>query len=313
MKKVSIVSITYNEDENIQNLYDSILRVIHKLPQYEFEIIIADNCSTDNTVNRLRQLAQQNKKFKVILNANNFGATRSQFNALLSTTGDAAILIPADLQVPPEIFPGLLHKWEEGNEVVCATYTSQKGKFLIKTLRGLYYAIMNKFSETPHIENFTGPGLYDRKFIDALKKYTEPDPYLRGLVGEIGFNQSFVRYTKRPRTAGVSKYKLYALYNVAVAGIINHSKVPIRLTTFLGWFVAFLSILCGFGYFIAKLLWWDYFSLGLAPLVIGLFFISAVQLISIGVLGEYVVATLTQTKNKPHVIERERINFDENI
>jgi glycosyltransferase involved in cell wall biosynthesis len=309
-KKISIVSTTYNEEGNIQNLYDAVLKVLSYLNQYDYEFIVADNASTDNTLSILKRLAAKNKNFKVIVNVNNFGATRSQFNAILSTSGDAVIVIPADLQVPPDIFPELIKKWEDGYEVVCATYRLQKGNFFVRWLRSLYYLIMKSFSETPHISNFTGPGLYDKKFIEALKKYTEPDPYLRGLVGEIGFRQTTVNYNKQSRIAGDSKYKFYALYDVAVTGIVNHSKVPIRLTTFLGWFVAFLSILCGTGYLIAKLIYWKYFRLGMAPLVIGMFFLSAVQLISIGVLGEYTAAILTQTKNKPHVIERERINFE---
>jgi glycosyltransferase involved in cell wall biosynthesis len=310
MKKISVVSITYNEEKNVQNLYNAVLSVFEQLPQYDYEFIVADNCSTDNTLEILRKLAKQNEKFKVIVNANNFGATRSQFNALLAASGDAIIIIPADLQVPPAIFPELLKKWEEGYEVVCATYKSPQKSFFIMGLRKLYYVIMDKFSETPHIANFTGPGLYDKRFLAALRKYTEPNPYLRGLVGEIGFKQTTVSYTKMQRVAGVSKYKLYAMYDVAVTGIVNHSKIPMRLTSFLGWIVAFFSILCGIGYFIVKLLLWDSFSLGMAPLVIGMFFLAAVQLLSIGVLGEYIVAILAQTKNKPHVIERERINFD---
>jgi glycosyltransferase involved in cell wall biosynthesis len=310
MKKISVVSITYNEEKNVQNLYNAVLSVFEQLPQYDYEFIVADNCSTDNTLEILRKLAKQNEKFKVIVNANNFGATRSQFNALLAASGDAIIIIPADLQVPPAIFPELLKKWEEGYEVVCATYKSPQKSFFIMGLRKLYYVIMDKFSETPHIANFTGPGLYDKRFLAALRKYTEPNPYLRGLVGEIGFKQTTVSYTKMQRVAGVSKYKLYAMYDVAVTGIVNHSKIPMRLTTFFGWIVAFFSILCGIGYLIIKLLLWDSFSLGMAPLVIGMFFLAAVQLLSIGVLGEYIVAILAQTKNKPHVIERERINFD---
>jgi glycosyltransferase involved in cell wall biosynthesis len=310
MKKISVVSITFNEGENVENLYNAVLNVFEHLPQYDYEFIVADNCSTDNTLEILRKLAKQNNKFKVIVNANNYGGPRSQFNALLASSGDATIVIPADLQVPPEIFPNLLKKWEEGYEVVCATYKSQKDNFFINGLREFFYKLMDKFSETPHIANFTGPGLYDKRFLDALRKYTEPNPYLRGLVGEIGFKQTTVSYTKMRRVAGVSKYKLYAMYDIAVTGIVSHSKAPMRLTTFLGWIVAFFSILFGIGYFIAKLLLWKSFSLGIAPLVIGMFFLAAVQLVSIGVLGEYVVAILIQTKNKPHVIERERINFD---
>lgn len=310
MKKISVISITYNEAGNVRDLYDNVIKVFEQLPQYKYEFIIADNCSTDNTLDILRELACLDKNFKVIVNSNNFGATRSQFNALLAATGDAAILIPADLQVPPAIFPELLAKWEEGNEVVCATYKSLNTNLFSRGLRKLYYALMDKISETPHIANFTGPGLYDKKFLEALRKYTEPNPYLRGLVGEIGFRQATVSYTKRKRVAGVSKYKFYAMYDYAVTGIVSHSKIPMRLTSFLGWVVAFFSILCGIGYFVLKILFWNSFSLGVAPLVIGMFFLSAVQLLSIGVLGEYAVAILAQTKNKPHVIERERINFD---
>ena len=311
MKKISVVSITYNEEENVQNLYNAVVQIFQKLPQYQYEFIIADNCSSDKTLDILYELAKNDKKLKIIVNSNNFGATRSQYNALLAANGDAVIVIPADLQVPPEIFPELIDKWEEGHEVVCATYISQKSSFIIKSLRKLYYLIMDNFSETPHITNFTGPGLYDKKFLDALRKFTEPNPYLRGLVGEIGFRQTTVDYVKRPRVAGISKYKLYAMYDVAVTGIISHSKVPMRITSFLGWIVAFLSLLCGITYFVLKILYWKSFSLGMAPLVIGMFFLAAVQLISIGVLGEYAIAILAQTKNKPHVIERKRINFDQ--
>lgn len=310
MKKISIVSLTFNEEGNIRNLYNAVIDAIKKVPQYDYEFIVADNCSTDNTVEILRQLASEDYRFKVILNANNFGATRSQFNALLAASGDAAIVIPSDLQVPPSIISELLSKWEQGDEVVCAVYKPYKESLLTRSLRKMYYKLMDKFSETPHIANFTGPGLYDKKFIEALKNFTEPEPYLRGLVGEIGFKQSIVKYTKQPRVAGKSKYNLYAMYDFAVTGIVNHSKIPMRLTTFLGWSISTICALISFGYLIIKLIWWDSFSLGMAPVVIGVFFLAAVQLLSIGMLGEYVVAILTQTKNKPHVIERERVNFD---
>lgn len=170
---------------------------------------------------------------------------------------------------------------------------------------------MNRFSTTKHIPNYTGPGLYDKKVIAALKRFKDPDPYLRGLIAEIGFNQTSYQYQQQPRMAGKSNYRFWQLYDYAISGVTNYSKMPMRLTTFFGYIVAFICILCAFGYLAAKLIWWKSMSLGIAPLVIGMFFIGAVQLISIGVLGEYVVATLVQTKNKPHVVERERINFSE--
>lgn len=311
MKRISIVSITYNEEGNVAQLYETVTAVMEKLPYYEYEFIIADNCSQDKTVDLLQERALKDKRLKLILNANNFGATRSQFNALLSASGDAAIVIPADLQVPPAIFPDLIKEWESGFEVVCATYTKAEGNWFIKHGRKLYYNLMERFADATHIPNFTGPGLYDRKFLDALKKYREPDPYLRGLVSEIGFRQTSYNYAKEPRKSGRSNYRFWQLYDVALSGMVNYSKMPLRLTTFFGYIIALLCIICAFTYLVAKLIWWDSFSFGMAPLVIGMFFIGAVQLVSIGILGEYVIATLVQAKDKPHVIERKRINFTE--
>lgn len=310
MKTISISSSAYNEEGNILNFYNRIVAVFDKLPEYGFEIIVADNNSTDNTVKLLREIALSDVRFKVILNSNNFGHLRSPFNALLATSGDAVITLPSDLQIPPEIIPELIKKWEDGYEIVCSQYSGAKEGMVVALARKFYYFLMKKFSETPQLANFTGSGLYDRKFVEALKKYNEPYPYLRGLVGEIGFRQTIIQCRKENRVAGKTKNNFYTLYDLAITGLLYHSKIPMRITSLVGWTVAFFSLICAFGYFFAKLLFWNSFSMGIAPLIIGMFFISAVQLISIGVIGEYAIAILTQTKNKPHVIERERINFD---
>lgn len=309
-KIISVSSSAYNEEGNIRNFYNRIVSVFDNLPDYDFEIVVADNNSTDDTVRLMREIASSDYRFKVILNSNNFGHLRSPFNALLSTTGEAVITLPSDLQIPPEIIPELIKKWEDGYEVVCTLYNGAKEGWVIASARKFYYSLMKKFSETPHIANFTGSGLYDRKFVEALKMYNEPYPYLRGMVGEIGFRQTAIHCKKEKRTSGKTKNNFYTLYDLAITGLLYHSKFPMRMTTFAGGAVAFLSIICGMGYFTAKLLFWNSFSLGIAPLIIGMFFLAAIQLISIGVIGEYAIAILTQTKNKPHVIERERINFD---
>jgi polyisoprenyl-phosphate glycosyltransferase len=309
-KKISISSSAYNEEGNIENFYNRIVAVFQTLPDYDFEIIVADNASSDNTASQLRQLASSDNRLKVILNSNNFGHLRSPFNALLSTSGDAVISLPSDLQIPPEIIPELIEKWEEGYEVVSSVYDGAKEGVFTALARKTYYYLMKKFSEIPHISNFTGSGLYDRKFIEALKKYNEPYPYLRGLVGEIGFRQTKINCKKEKRVSGVTKNNFYTLYDLAITGMLYHSKVPMRITLFAGWVVALGSFLVAIGYFVAKILFWDLFSMGTAPLIIGMFFLASIQLIAVGIVGEYAIAILTQTKNKPHVIERERINFD---
>ena len=308
-RTISISSSAFNEEGNIDSYYERIVSVFNGLPGYDFEIVIADNNSTDDTELKLRKIAASDKRFKVILNSNNFGQLRSPVNALLACSGDAVISLPSDLQIPPEIIPELVKKWEEGYDVVYTVYAGSKEGLFTTLGRKFYYFLMKKFSETTHISNFTGSGLYDRKFVEALRKYKEPYPYLRGLVGEIGFKQASVTCKKEKRVSGKTKNNFYTLYDLAITGLLYHSKVPMRISLFIGWTIAFLSIMCAFGYLIAKLVFWDKFLLGTAPLIIGMFFLGAIQLISVGIVGEYAIAILTQTKNKPLVIERERINF----
>jgi glycosyltransferase involved in cell wall biosynthesis len=311
-KTISIVTGCFNEEGNLPNLYDRIVKVMAQFPQYGYVIIIADNCSTDGSRDILRRIASKDRRFKVILNANNFGPIRSGYNAFMQACGDAVILMGSDLQDPPELIADMIRKWEEGYQVVAAIKSRSKENPLTFLVRRFYYRLLAQLSDSaPIIRDFTGFGLYDRKFMDALKKYREPLPYLRGLVGEIGLRRAEIEYVQPRRTHGRSKHNVFTLYDVAMSGIVNHSKVPLRLATFFGFCLAGVSLLIAFAYFVYKLLFWSTFTLGLAPMVIGLFFFSAVQLIFVGIVGEYVGAILTQVKNHPLAIEDERINFDE--
>ncbi len=311
-KKISVSSGCYNEEGNLLEWYERLLKVFQQFPQYDYEIVIADNCSTDGSRGILRKLASQDKNFKVIFNSNNFGHIRSPYNAMLQCSGDAVLMMVSDLQDPPEVISELIHKWEDGNQVVVAVKPRSMENLPMASLRKIYYLLLSRISDSNEIiRDFTGFGLYDRKFVDALKKYNEPYPYFRGLVSEIGFKRAEIEYVQDKRKHGVTKNNFLTLYDMAMTGFVNHSKLPLRLAAFSGFCLAGVSLLISMAYLIYKILYWDTFSLGLAPVVIGLFFFSAVQLIFIGIIGEYVGAILTQVKNHPLVIEAERLNFDD--
>lgn len=313
-KVISIVSGCYNEEGNIQEFYDRIIKVMSGFPQYSYEIIIADNCSTDRSRDILRRIASGDKNFRVILNANNFGPLRSGYNALLQASGDAVVVMSSDLQDPPELIGDMIRKWEDGYQVVTAIKNQSNENLPKFLLRRFYYWLLSKFSDTDHIiQNFTGFGLYDHKFMNALKQYHDPNPYFRGFISEIGFRRTEIEFVQPQRKHGRSKHTFFTLYDVAMSGFVNHSKLPLRLATFSGFSLAGLSLLIALAYFVYKLLYWDTFSLGLAPVVIGTFFFFAVQLIFMGIVGEYVGAILTQVKNHPLVIEDEKLNFEDQL
>jgi glycosyltransferase involved in cell wall biosynthesis len=311
MKKISITIYCYNEIENLPILYERLNAVIDKLPQYEFEIIIGDNCSSDGTREWLRELAGKDKRVKVILNSNNFGHIRSPYNVFLRGSGDAVVGMCSDLQEPPEMIPEFIRHWEEGYKVVCGVKPVSRENQLVFMGRRFYYYLLKKFSNDHLISNFTGFGLYDRQFMEAVRKFHEPYPYFRGLVSEIGFKRIEIPYVQGKREHGKTKNNLFTLYDCAMTGFVNHTKMPLRLAVIIGFLLAGLSLLIAAGYLVYKLMYWDTFNLGLAPLVIGLFFFSAIQLIFIGIIGEYLGAVWTQVKNKPLVIEEETINFQD--
>ncbi len=309
MKKISIVSPCYNEEGNLPELHRRLTAVMAQHPEYDYEIIWADNASTDGSRALIRRLCAEDRRLKAIFNAGNFGQIRSPYNALLAATGDAVVMICSDLQETPELIHDFIREWEGGAKVVCGVKpTSKEGSFMF-LLRRVYYKLIRILSDTPQIENFTGFGLYDRVVIDAMRKFDDPYPYIRGLVAEIGFRRVEVPYEQQARKAGRTKNNLFSLYDYAMTGFVNHTKLPLRLAAFTGFVLAALSLLTAIVYFIYKLAYWDSFVVGTAPLVIGLFFFSSIQLIFIGVIGEYIGAIWTQVKHKPLVIEEERINF----
>jgi len=310
MKLISITSSCFNEEENLPELHRRLSAVMAEHPEYDYEIIWSDNCSTDGTRNVIRDICARDRHVKAIFNAANFGQTRSPYNAMMAAHGDAVITMCSDLQEPPELIGKFIAEWENGAKVVCGVKPQSRENPLMFLARRCYYKLIKTFSDTPQIENFTGFGLYDRRVIDALRQFHEPNPYIRGLVAEIGFKRTEVPYVQELRKHGKTKNNLFSLYDYAMNGFVNHTKLPLRLAAFTGFVLASLSLVAAITYFAYKLIYWNDFAVGLAPMVIGLFFFSSVQLIFIGVIGEYIGAIWTQVKNKPLVIEEERINFD---
>ncbi len=310
MKKlISIVTACYNEEENVEELYKEVKYVFNKLGEYEYEHIFIDNASKDRTVPILKQIARKDKNVKIIVNARNFGHIRSPFYGLLQASGEAVISIVADLQDPPSMIADFIKKWEEGYNVVVGVKKDSEESKVMFAIRSFYYDMISRLSEVDQIKNFTGFGLYDKKIIEILRKIDDPYPYFRGLISEIGYDIFCMEYVQPIRKKGITKNNFYSLYDMAMIGITNHSKVPLRLAAMLGFCLAVLSLFVAFGYFIYKIIFWQSFSVGIAPLVIGLFFFSSVQLFFIGIIGEYIGSIYTQVLKRPLVIERERINF----
>jgi polyisoprenyl-phosphate glycosyltransferase len=307
-KLISIVTPCYNEVENIQELCERIAATMSRLP-YDYEHIFIDNASTDATVEKIKAIAKDDKKVKLIVNARNFGHTRSPYYAILQAQGDACVLIASDLQDPPEMVESFVRKWEEGFKTVLAVKPeSEESKFMF-LIRRTYYRIISKISEVSLVQNATGAGLFDKVVIDILRKIHDSNPYFRGLLCEIGFPIALVPFKQPRRKRGITKNNFYTLFDLAMIGITNHSKVPLRLMTVGGFLVSFLSALTAMGFLIAKIISWDSFQLGTAPILIGIFFFGAIQAFFIGIIGEYIGSIYTQVRNMPLVVELERVNF----
>ena len=310
MKLISIVSPCYNEEGNVEQLTDRVRKVFASLPQYRYEHIIIDNHSTDRTVEKLQEIAAKDKNVKVIVNARNFGHIRSPHHAILQATGDAVIMLLSDLQDPPELLYDMVREWEAGYPIVVGIKTSSEEMTVMYGIRSAYYKLVGRLTNVKVLQHFTGFGLYDRKVVDILRtEFRDPYPYFRGMIAEIGLPHKELYYNQKRRERGITKNNFYTLYDMAMLGITNLSKVPLRLVTFGGFVFAMLSLLTGFLYLVAKLVFWNQFQLGLAPTMIGLFFLGSVQLIGIGIIGEYVGSIHTIVQNRPLVTEQERINF----
>ena len=312
MKKISIVTPCYNEEENVEELYRQVKAQFDMLKdKYVYEHIFIDNASTDNTVGELKKLADADRNVKIIMNVMNFGHIRSPFYGLCQANGDAAILMVADLQDPPQLIPEFLTQWESGKKVVIGVKNKSKENPLMYAVRSSFYKMIKAISETRQIENFTGFGLYDQSFIRLLREIKDPYPYMRGLVAEYGGDLGEVFYTQPKRFAGKTHQSFYSLYDMAMLGFVNHSKVPLRLASIIGFACAIICLLIAIVYLIYKIIWWNEFQVGLAPMLVGLFFFGSVQLFFLGIVGEYVGCILTQVRHRPLVIEKGRINFDE--
>ncbi len=312
MSLISIVTGCFNEEENIPELYERVTRVMEReLPQHTYELIVIDNSSTDRSVDLLREICKKDARVKVIVNTRNFGHIRSPYYGIMSAHGEAVIYMASDLQDPPELIPAFVKKWQEGFKLVLAQKTNSEESSLFWLARNIYYHLIARLSEIELIKNATGFGLYDREVVDTIRQIDDPYPYLRGLVCELGYERALVPFEQPLRKRGFTKNNLYTLYDNAMLGITNHSKVPLRLATFFGFCLGGFSFLIATVYLIYKLLFWNRFQLGTAPVVIGIFFFSAVQLFFIGILGEYIGAIHTQVLRRPAVVEKERINFGE--
>lgn len=310
MKLISIVTPCYNEEENVEDLYRQVKEVFDSLEGYVYEYIFIDNASKDNTVKILKEIAKKDKNVKIIVNVRNFGHIRSPYYAFLQAKGDAIVQIFADLQEPPRIIKDFIKKWEEGYKIVIGVKNKSEENPVIFALRKLYYRLIGVLSEAEQIKNFSGFGLYDRKFIDIMKQLDDPYPYFRGLIADIGFERAEIEFVQQKRKKGKSHNNFYTLYDMAMLGFVNHSKAPLRMAAFIGFIMAICSFLTAVFYFVYKIIFWNSFQVGIAPIIIGFFFFSSIQLCFIGIIGEYIGATYTQVRRRPLVVEKERINFD---
>lgn len=311
MKKISLFTPCYNEEGNLYEMYTRVTEVMKNLPEYEYEYVLIDNCSTDKTPEILRRIAADDRRVKVIFNMKNFGPSRSGSYGFFQTSGDVSICFACDFQDPPELIPEFVKKWEQGAKVVWGKKEGSDENKLMYAIRCLYYKIIKGMAENEQYENVTGFGLYDKEVLDLLRKYSGPTPNFRNMISEFGYNIEFVMYHQPKRKSGHSSYNLFRYMNVALNDMVNTSKLPLRVATFIGAIVAAISFLIALFYLILKLLFWESYDIGMATLVIGLFFIGAVQIMFIGIVGEYVGEILTRMNDRPLVIERERLNFDD--
>jgi glycosyltransferase involved in cell wall biosynthesis len=310
-KTISILTPCYNEELGIAECHRQIRELFAtRLADYDYEHVFIDNCSIDGTVAVLKAIAATDRRVKIIVNSRNFGASRSSFHGLLETRGHAVIPVLADLQTPPDVIPELVAKWEAGCPMVVAVRTGSDEGWFLRQCRKMFYRLMTRFSGIQQIPHFIGFGLYDASVVQVMRDLREPDPYFRGMVCEIGFEKTFVEYHQPPRRHGKSSYTFVSLLDYAVLGLTSYSKVPLRIMTIVGVTLSALSMLVALSYLTVKLVRWDTFELGLAPLLIGTFFFASVQLLFVGLIGEYIGAIYAQVKDRPLVIERERVNFD---
>lgn len=310
MKKISVLIPCYNEEENVVPISEAVIKTLQKdLPEYDYELVFIDNDSQDHTRSLIRQLCDENPKIKAIFNARNFGQFNSPYYGMLQITGDCVIEMVADFQDPVELIPQYVHEWEKGYKIVIGIKTSSKENRLMYWLRGCYYKMMKKLSDVEQIEQFTGSGLYDRDFIEVLRKLDDPTPFLRGIVAELGFKIKQIPYEQPKRRAGETKNHFYQLYDAAMLSITSYTKAGLRLATIFGSICSLISMVVAVVYLVMKLMYWDRFPAGMAPVLIGMCFLGSVQIFFIGLMGEYILSINARVMKRPLVIEEERLNF----
>ena len=312
MKKISILVPCYNEEENIISIGNAIIEQLNKLNDYDYELIFIDNCSKDKTREKIENLCSKNKKIKAIFNAKNFGQFNSPYYGMLQATGDCVIPICADFQDPVELIPKFIAEWEKGYKIVCGIKKISRENKIMRFLRTCYYKLIKKMSDIEQIEHFTGFALYDKDFINVLRNLDDPTPFIRGIVAELGFDRKEVEYEQPKRRAGKTSNNFYTLYDAAMLSFTSYTKMGLRMATFLGAIISAISFIIGLVYLVLKLIYWDTFPVGATPTLIGIFFFGAIQLFFIGFIGEYVMAINTRVMKRPLVIEKRRINFENN-
>jgi len=308
-KLISFISPCFNEEENVGELYERVCRAMDAFPDYAFEYVFIDNASTDGTVAALKGIAAKDHCVKIIVNTRNFGHIRSPYWGILQTSGEATIYLASDLQDPPELIGEFIKSWEDGYKVVLATKPVSATNPVTHFFRKTYYRILDKISDIPLIKDTTGFGLYDKVVLDQIRAINDPYPYFRGLICELGYEVKCIPFAQPRRMRGISKNNLYSLYDIAMLGVVSHSLVPIRLASLMGFVLGGISVMVAFAFLILKLVYWDSFPIGFAPIVIGMFLMFGVILLFIGLLGEYIGSIHTYAQRRPIVVERERVNF----
>lgn len=312
MKKISVMIPCYNEEENVREICAAVIDVLEKeLSSYDYEILFIDNCSQDKTREYLREMCKKNPKVKAIFNAKNFGQFNSPYYGIINTDGDCTIPVCADFQDPIDVIPRLVAEWEKGYKIVCAVKSSSKESKIMYFLRTCYYKLIKKMSSVEQIEHFTGFGLYDKSFVQVMRDLKDPIPFLRGVVGELGFKRTEIEYTQAQRRAGKTHNNFFTLYDAAMLSFTSYTKLGLRLATFVGGFFGLVSIIVGIVYLVLKLVYWNRFTAGMVPLILLVSILGSLQLIFIGLMGEYILSMNQRLMNRPLVVEEERLNFDD--
>lgn len=308
--KLSILIPCFNEEDNVKEMHDKLtLMIREKLSGYSYEIIFIDNKSSDRTRDLLTLICQTDSCTKAIYNVRNFGQFNSPYYGILQSTGDCTILLSCDFQDPIELIPRFVEEWEKGFKIVIGIKTSSNENKLIYFLRSIYYKTIKKMSDIEQIEHFTGFGLYDKSFVDVLRGLDDPTPFLRGIVAELGFERKDIPYTQERRKNGKTHNNWYTLYDAAMLSFTSYTKIGLRIATFGGFIIGACSMIIALFYFVMKLIWWNNFNAGTAPLIIGVFFMFGIQLFFIGLIGEYILNLNARIMKRPLVIEEKRINF----